>query len=123
MATELKSPEITCATDPHFLWEAERQGCWRHVQALLDIPSERRHSDYDDVFDQATFRNKNLITRIRTTPAKTLEGALLQIQACDDYEREFGLENAEVEVQVGVECRELALATIKRALAEREAGR
>ena len=100
--------------DPHLAWETERQALKPRYAVLKAIPTGELPADYDERFDAIMGEEEALLDKIKTTPARTIEGALCKIEVIDRYELELaGLQDHE---RKAIDVRAMAVGTIRRCL-------
>ncbi|MEM7042401.1 MAG: hypothetical protein AAF543_06280 [Pseudomonadota bacterium] len=97
--------------DPHMAWEAERQDLWRQYnEACEAVTDDMTLEDEDKLIGPSSNAMRAIMEKIRTTPARTIEGAIVQIEAID---------RVEVECEPGcadddMHARAMAIDTIRR---------
>jgi len=100
--------EPEAGIDPHMAWEAERRQVAAEHAALDD-----QAEGYQELDDELCQRERDLLEKIQSTPAKTIEGSLCQIAALDQFEIDLG----EPYRNPGeIAARQGAVATIRRNL-------
>lgn len=103
-------------SDPHLAWEAERRALkprYAEIKAAEttgEITNEEYHRQHGAIMDI----EEALLDKIKTTRARTIEGALLQIEVIDRYEIELG--GIQDHDKADINARALALGTIRRCL-------
>ena len=85
-----RSRQKSAFTDPHIKWEAQRQAFAERCDALMAVPEEKRPADFEVQLKALDDAECALIEKIRTTPAKTIEGALLMIEVPARFEIKLG---------------------------------
>ncbi|MEM7025670.1 MAG: hypothetical protein AAF637_24275 [Pseudomonadota bacterium] len=105
-------------TDPHLAWERERQEILPKIDALYHVPFDRRTDEVEQQISALRDAEYQLMIRIETTPAVTIEGALCQIEAPDVEQVRCGLDWEDEQDRRAIVGRLMAVGTIRRLLAE-----
>ena len=106
--------------DPHLAWEVERQAFSERIDALMAVPDEMRPPGQETKLKALDEAEWALIDKIRTTPARTIEGALLMIEVPTRCEIKLGYHGLHDYETRALKSNLLAIETIRRLLVERE---